>query len=118
MILVLQMRRPRPREVTQLVSCRGMTGIQAFLAPQQTTSLTLGSVLSFSQEGNGPQRRGIQEGSVSLQEALHQGSRIHRLGTSGLSGAVGMPQRDCQPGNPPSTRCVGSLAPGLEPRLG
>lgn len=71
MILVLQMRRPRPREVTPLVSCRGMTGIQAFLAPQQTTSLTLGSVLSFSQEGNGPQRRGTQEGSVSLQEALH-----------------------------------------------
>lgn len=45
--LILQMRRLRAREVTQLVNCRGRTGVQIFLASQQATSLTLGCALSI-----------------------------------------------------------------------
>lgn len=43
----LQMQRLKPREGTQLVNCRGRTGIQNFLASQQATALPLNCVLSL-----------------------------------------------------------------------
>lgn len=106
----------RPREGPRLLSCRGRTGVQVFLASQQATSLPLDCALSFQTRGRGTPKEQRPRSQCRPPGGPELGLRHRRRGTRGTRGHGHNPER-LPAHNPRSVRGAGPPALGPEATL-